>query len=55
MRPHEIALEKLRQAQENDDTEAAHGEADDALCELLTALGYAEVVAAWEKVDRWYA
>jgi hypothetical protein len=25
------------------------------LCRLLTELGYADVVAEWEKVDKWYA
>jgi len=37
------------------DQEAAHGEADDILCELLTKLGYSEVVKAYEEVDKWYA
>jgi hypothetical protein len=37
------------------DIEAAHGNADGILCELLTELGYADVVEAWNKVPKWYA
>jgi len=55
MKPHEVALEKLRQAQGEPDCEMAHEDADLALCEMLTALGYDEVVAAWKRVDKWYA
>jgi hypothetical protein len=25
------------------------------LCELLTALGYEQVVEAWNKINKWYA
>lgn len=55
MTPYEKAMETLRQAQENGDYEGAHSIADEALCDLLTALGYVEVVAAWHKVGKWYA
>lgn len=51
----EQAIEKLKAEQGDGDTEAAHGNADDILCEFLTALGYADVVAEWHKVDKWYA
>lgn len=37
------------------DPEAAHGEADDVLCELLTVLGYKDIVAEWQLVQKWYA
>jgi hypothetical protein len=37
------------------DTEMAHINADDVLCKLLDALGYADVVEAWEKIDKWYS
>lgn len=49
------ALDVMRAAQRSDDTERAHANADDGLCELLTALGYADVVAEYAKVEKWYA
>ena len=51
----EQAIEELKKAQANGDTECAHGHADDILCKLLAALGYADVVSEYEKVDKWYA
>ena len=51
----EQAIELLKAEQNSGDTEAAHGNADDILCQLLTAIGYGDVVAEWEKVDKWYA
>lgn len=51
----EFAITKLQALQTAGDTEAAHGDADNVLCELLTTLGYADVVAEWQKVDKWYA
>jgi len=38
-----------------DDTEQAHRSADAALCEVLQALGYDRLVAAWQEVGKWYA
>lgn len=35
--------------------EEAHGEADGVLCDLLTFLGYEDVVKAYDKIDKWYA
>ena len=37
------------------DAEDFHMAADNCLCELLTALGYGEVVELCEKVEKWYA
>lgn len=51
----EEAVARLRAAQQCGDKEAAHGEADNVLCELLKALGYADVVAEYDKVPAWYA
>lgn len=51
----EEAIERLRSWQGDQDKEAAHSDADRVLCELLTALGYADVVAEWQKIDKWYA
>ena len=45
----ERAIELLKMEQKNGDTEAAHSNADGVLIRLLTALGYADVVAEWEK------
>lgn len=51
----ELAIKALGECQASTDTEAAHVDADVVLCQLLAALGYADVVSAWEKVDKWYA
>jgi len=51
----EQAITELQAAQKSGDTEGAHCDADETICKLLTALGYADVVAEWEKVDKWYA
>lgn len=51
----EKVLEALKAAQVNDDTEAAHSDADDVLCDLLISLGYQDVVDEWRAVHKWYA
>lgn len=51
----EEAMKMIKEAQENGDTEGAHGSADDALCGFLEHLGHADLVAEWHKVDKWYA
>lgn len=51
----EQAIAALKDCQTSGDTEATHSEADKVLCKFLTALGYADVVSEWEKVDKWYA
>jgi hypothetical protein len=51
----ETAMKELWNAQQNGDTEAAHGYADEALCNLLVGLGYTDVVTEFEKVEKWYA
>ena len=51
----EEAIIKLRQCQSYFDIEAAHEDADGVLTDLLTTLGYQDVVAEWEKIDKWYA
>ncbi len=55
MMTREEALKRLDALAESGDTEAAHSEADDILCDLLKELGYGAVVAAWEQIDKWYA
>lgn len=48
-------LLRLRDAQKDLGMEDAHKEADDALCDLLTALGYENVVNEYRKIDKWFA
>lgn len=50
----EEAIEKLKKC-EDLDTETAHCDADQVLCDLLKSLDYADVVDAWEKIDKWYS
>ena len=47
------ALEELQH--EDGDIEFQHSAADAILCGLLDALGFAEVVKAWDRVPKWYA
>ena len=37
------------------DPEAAHGEADKLLCQLLMSLGEPEIVKAWEQIPKYYS
>lgn len=37
------------------DPEAGHARADDLMEEVLTKLGYAEMVSAYRAIDKWYA
>ena len=48
-------MKRLKAAQQDHDTESAHFEADDVLCELLKALGYTKIVEEYDKVKKWYA
>jgi hypothetical protein len=52
----EEAIAELKQLEQGSwgDTEAAHLRADEILCDLLTNAGYGDVVAEWEKVQKWY-
>jgi hypothetical protein len=45
----EQSIQMLRALQEKED-KAAHEKADTILCDFLTALGYADVVAEYDKV-----
>ena len=51
----ENAIELLRAEQANDDTEAAHINADEIICKLLSALGYQDVVHEYDKVNKWFS
>ncbi len=46
------AKTKLKELQNDTDLEGARREADDVLCDLLTELGYADVVYEYQKVDK---
>ena len=48
------AIDQLREIQEMADIEVAHRLADDILCRLLHSLGYADVVAEYNKVGKWF-
>lgn len=48
-------LTKIANGNHDGDTKAAHSHADMILCDLLDALGYEDVVAVWDKIDKWYA
>jgi predicted RNase H-like HicB family nuclease len=50
------AMQMIKKAQEDTfDIEAAHGNADDALCGFLEHLGHDDIVREWHKVKKWYA
>jgi len=51
----ERVLQELRELKTGGDTELGHSRADELLCEMLTTLGYEQIVAAWHEVDKWYA
>lgn len=51
----EKAIEQLRELNNDGDVEANHSTADAILCELLDSLGYADVIAEWTKIRKWYA
>lgn len=46
---------RMQEIAKGGDTEGAHQEADALMCELLSALGYAEGVGIFENMDKWYA
>ena len=48
------AIDQLREVQEIANIEVAHRLADDILSRLLHSLGYANVVAEYSKVGKWY-
>jgi len=49
------ATERLQRLQKSHNTEDAHIEADDILCELVAMFISGELVEEWEKVPKWYA
>jgi hypothetical protein len=51
----EEALKELAEIKQNKDTEEAHVDADDVLCQMLSDLGYEDVVMAYHQISKWYA
>ena len=49
------AVEKMKECVNNSDIELSHLDADNILCDVLTQLGYKELVDLYEKVNKWYA
>lgn len=54
MTPRRQALEALRADEDSDDPASARERADDALCDLLNALGFEDVVQAYHRVPKEY-
>lgn len=50
----DAALTRLRDEQRTRNEQTAHINADEVLCDLLTSLGYGDVVAEWRKVEKSY-
>ena len=48
-------IARLRDMQKIFDEEQAHINADNVLCDLLTELGYEDVVHEYNKIEKWYA
>jgi hypothetical protein len=51
----EKAIARLKEQQNDGDIEAAHGNADNILCDFLRSLGYEDVVKEYLEVPKWYA
>lgn len=51
----EKAIDILQMIQKSHDTEIAHIDADDILCQFLESLGYEDVVSEYQKIDKWFA
>lgn len=53
MTPDEFAA-RMKAIDNEGDWESDHEDADALMCEILRSLGYAEGVAAFEAMDKWY-
>lgn len=49
------ALIELTELTQEPDIEHAHVRADEILLELLRTLGYADIIEAYNRIDKWYA
>ena len=57
---HKVSIEVIKELEHltklaDDDREDAHRRADQALCKLLLAHGYADNVAAYNAIPNWFA
>ena len=50
-----LDLKRMQDLELTGDPEAAHGQADNILCDVLTDLGLPELVEAFNKIEKWYA
>ena len=48
-------IEQLRELARSDDTEYAHIQADNILCDILENLGYKDIVDAYNDIPKYYA
>jgi hypothetical protein len=55
MTPEEFAAKMREIRRHDDDPEAAHGDADQLMTDLLRSLGYSEGVAEFDQMRKWYA
>ena len=52
----ESSIKMLKEIKESgEDQEVNHIEADSILCAFIIGLGFPEVVAAWDDIEKWYA
>ena len=49
------AIEKLEELAKDDNPEQFHIESDEIIGEFLRSLGYATLVKAWDKPEKWYS
>ena len=51
----QLAIDELKQEQQDDDIESAHVNADNILCRLLISFDCDDVVEEYHKIGKWYA
>lgn len=47
--------ERMKELANNDDVEARHSEMDDLMCEILSKMGFNELVDIFNETEKWYA
>lgn len=52
---YEEAKKEMQECIDNDDTESAHKNADEALVKFLVAMEFTELASMYEAVEKWYA
>lgn len=52
---HQSCLHRMKALINDDDKEEAHIKADRILCKILHAIGFHDVVEAFNEIDKWYA